>query len=343
MGVDPTKGLTTTDGIDLNEILYGTVLPIVDIYNAEELLDLRAMLCSDHDESYIKFDASGQWKFQKLGEGEKPQSKKKVWGKNQKDTAKYGLDIGYTFDWLMSEIASSEEVVRLARKAVARDRALQTAVILDECLTDGGSTTPGGWYNGNFSANENMQTPPTYGQNVFLSSHTHYVASGSTSLTLATITAMKQHVKSHGYKAGLWGLCNADMVQKVEDLAAWTGTAGFPNPIVDNVAIEGFSGRLLGVDWKETEWMPDDYIMIVGTGGDEAGKPARYIQKKNPSAQGLILTPGSYDPKYPIIDADYIHWLEALIIARGAGVVYKLATAYSNPDLLTNVVDAATR
>ena len=342
MAVDATKGLTTTDGIDLNEILYGTVLPIVDIYNAEELLDLRAMLCSDHDESYVKFDSSGHWKFQKLAEAEKPQSKKKVWGKYQKDTEKYGLDIGYTFDWLMSEIASSEEVVRLAKKAVARDRALITAVILDECLTDGGSTTPGGWYNGNFSANENMQTPPTYGQNTFLSSPSHYVASGSTSLTLATITAMKEHIKQHGYKGGIWGLCNADMVKKIEDLAAWTQTIT-SNPIIDRVAVDGFAGRMLGVDWKETEWMPDDYLMIVGTGGDDAGKPMRYIQKKNPSARGLILTPGSFDSRYPIIDADYLHWLEALVIARGAGVVYKLATAYSSPDLLTNVVDVTTR
>ena len=46
-----TKGYTTTDGIDLNEILYGTVLPVLELYNLEEMLDLRAVLCSDHDES----------------------------------------------------------------------------------------------------------------------------------------------------------------------------------------------------------------------------------------------------------------------------------------------------
>ena len=342
MAVDQTRGLTTTDGIDLNEILYGTILPIVDIYNGEEVLDLRAMLFSDHEESYVKFDSSGHWKFQKLAEAEKPQSRKKVWGKFQKDTEKFGLDIGYTFDWLMSEVASAEEVVRLAKKAVSRDRALQTAVILDECLDEGGGSA-GGWYSGDFSANENMSAPPTYGQNTFLSTHSHYVASGSTSLTLATITSMKEHLKQHGYKGGIWGMCNADMTKKVEDLAAWSTTSNVPNPIIDGVAVDGWAGRLLGIDWKETEWMPDGYLMVVGTGGDDAGKPVRYIQKKNPSAKGLILTPGSYDPRYPIIDADYLHWLEALIVARGAGVVYQLATTYSIPDLLTNVVDDTTR
>ena len=148
---DLTHGLTTTDGIDLNEILYGTVLPIVDVYNEEEVLDLRALLCSDHDESYVKFDASGQWKFQELAEAEKPRSKKKEWGKRQQDTSKYGLDIGYTYDWLMSENSSSEEVSRLATKAIERDRALQTAVILDACLVkDSGKC----FFDGSFTAIE---------------------------------------------------------------------------------------------------------------------------------------------------------------------------------------------
>lgn len=334
---DLTRGFTTTDGIDLNEVLYNTVLPIVDLYNQEELLDLRALLCSDWDESYVKFDASGQWKFQKLGESEKPSSKKKVWGKMQKDCAKYGLDIGYTYDWLMSEASSALEIEALARKAIERDRALQTAVILDELLTSGG------FFNGSFSANEKMSAPPTYGANEFAASHNHYVSAGSATITLATITAMKLHLKEHGFKGQIWGLMNADMTKNIEDLAGWyqANTVLIPNKLTDDVAIEGFAGRLLGVDWKETEWMPTDYLILVGTQGAGMDKPVRYIQKKNPSAKGLLLTPGSYDPKYPIIDADYLHWLEALVVLRGAGVVYHLTTgAYTDPTVTTNVIQA---
>lgn len=334
---DLTRGYTTTDGIDLNEILYGTILPIVELYNQEETLDLRALLCSDWDESYIKFDASGHWKFQKLGESEKPASRKKVWGKMQKDTTKYGLDIGYTYDWLMSESASSEKITSMANGALSRDRALQTAVILEECLQ------AGGFFSGSFSANEVMSTPPTYGANTFASSHSHYVASGSATITLATITAMKLHIKEHGYKGRIIGFMNADMTKNIEDIAGWyaASTTTVGNPVVDNVAIEGFAGRLLGIDWKESEWMPTDYLFIVGTQSEVGEKPIRYIQKKNPSAKGLILAPGSYDAKYPLIDADYLHWLEALVILRGAGVVYQLTTgAYSDPTITTNVVEA---
>lgn len=336
---DITRGFTTTDGIDLNEVLYNTVLPIVDLYNQEEELDLRALLCADWDESYIKFDASGQWKFQKLGESEKPTSRKKAWGKMQKDTAKYGLDIGYTYDWLMSEAASSEEIARMAAKAVARDRALQTVVILDELLTSGG------FFSGSFSAAEVMTAPPTYGVNTFTGAHSHYVASGSATITLATLTAMKFHLREHGLGNGnLLGFMNSDMVKNIEDIAGWYGTSIatnlVPNPVIDGVALDGFAGRLLGINWKSTEWMPTDYLIVIGTSSTGEDKPCRYIQKKNPSAKGLILTPGSYDPKYPIIDADYIHWLEALVVARGAGVVYNLTTgAYANPTVTTNVIE----
>ena len=335
---DLTRGMTTTDGIDLNEVLYNTVLPIIDLYNKEEELDLRALLCSDSDESYIKFDASGQWKFQKLAESEKPTSKKKAWGKMQKDCAKYGLDIGYTFDWLMSEAGSSEEIGRMAAKAVARDRALQTVVILDELLTTGG------FFDGTFSAAEVMKTPPTYGANEFTASHSHYVSSGSATITLATITAMKLHLKEHGAGNGrILGFMNSDMVRNIEDIAGWYGTTAstvIPNPVIDGVALDGFAGRLLGVDWKSTEWMPTDYLLLIGLPAAGEEKPCRFIQKRNPSAKGLILTPGSYDAKYPIIDADYLHWLEALVVQRAAGVAYYLTTgAYTSPTITTNVIE----
>lgn len=333
-----SEGLMTTDGIDLNEILYGTVLPTVDVYNRQEILDLRALLCSDHDESYVKFDVSGNWKFEKLGEGQMPQARKIVWGKMQKDTEKYGLNIGYTYDWLMSDVASADNIRRMINNAIRQDRALQTAVILDECLTSGG------FYDGSFSAAEVIKAPTTFGQNTFTGSHTHYNGSGSSTLTLATLTSMKEHVKQHGFKGTLWGLMNADMTKQIEDLAGWYGgTAANPvaGKVVDQVAIDGFAGRLLGINWKETEWMPDDYLMIIGTFEGRAGeKPLRFIQKKNPAARGLILTPGQR-PDYPIINSAYIHWLEALVLIRAAGVVYHIAatTAYTNPSITTNVIE----
>lgn len=331
------KGITTTDGIDINEVLYNTVLPIIDIYNDEELLDMRALFTHDWDESYRKFDASGKWKFQKLAEGEKPSSVKVLWGKRQRDTMKFGLNIDYTFDWLVSEDASSAEIALKAKKAIERDRALITTTILKVCTENTGH----GFYNGSFTANEIMTTPPVYGSNTFTSAHTHYVAAGSTSLALTYITAAKKHLKEHGYKGKIWALANADFISKVEDLAGWyqASTTNVSNVVTDGVAIEGFRGRMLGIDWKETEWMPDGYFLLIGE-SPGAEKPIMYVQKKKAMGKGLILTPGSYDVKYPLIDATYIHWLESEVVYRGAGVCYYLESTWSDPtDVRTNVVD----
>lgn len=333
------KGFTTTDGIDLNEILYNTVLPIIDLYNAEEVLDLRSLLCVDGDEGYFKFDASGKWQFSTLGEGEKPTSRKKVYGKRQKDTVKYGLDVDYTFDWLMSEQSSSMEIASFASKAVERDRALQTSVILDV----GVQSSTDGWFNGSFTDDEKMTAPPTFGSNTYTSAHSHYVAAGATTLALSQITAAKKHVKEHGFKGEIIGFCNSDFFEKIENLCGFywgtTATYAIPTQVQDQVAMDGFMGRLLGINWVETEWMPDDYFMLTARSQGQ-GQPIRYIQKKNPSAQGLILCPGGYDVRYPIIDATYLHWLAAQVLYRGAGVVYYLNTSWSNPTAVTtNVVE----
>jgi len=335
-----TRGFTTTDGIDLNEIFYDTVIPILDIYNAEELLDLRGMLTFDWDESYYKFAVNSTWKFQKLGEAEKPISRMHVYGKRQKDAVKYGLGIDYTFDWLMSEQASSTEIAKLAAKAISTDREVVTAVLLNVCLASAGTS---GFYNASFETNEVITTPPPYGVATFASTHTHYVASGSATLRLSDITAAKLHLKEHGYKGNIMGFCNADFTKNVEDLAGFfiTTTAQYSGvgSLENEVVMDGWRGRMLGIDWVETQWMPDDYFLLIATRPDQ-DKPIMFIQKKNTSARGLILTPGSYDVRYPIIEASYLRWFDAVIAYRGAGVVYKLtAGAYSDPSITDNFVD----
>ena len=333
-------GLTTTDGIDLNEVLYGTVLPIVNLYNREETLDVRAMLTSDWTEQYFKADVSGQWKFQKLGEAEKPRYRSMVYGRKQKDTVKYGLGLGYTYDWLISNEASASEIRSWVQKAIERDRALEGAVILDVALTNGSD----GWWNGSYTSDEKLSTPPSYGQNTFAAGHTHYTASGNTSLRLSDIVTAKKTIKEHGFAGPFFGFASADTVADIENLAGWASrsSAEFPvsSPVVNNVAIDGFAGRLLGVDWKETQWMPDNYILIVAPNiPGEARRPINYIQKANTSARGLVLLPGSFDARYPIVDAWYAHWLTAQVIFRGAGAVTQFASSYSSPSVLGTVVE----
>ena len=336
----PGTGLTTTDGLDLNEILYGTVLPVINLYNREEVLPIRTMVTSDFTEQYFKFDASGQWKFQKLGEGEKPRYRSQIWGRKQKDAVKYGLGIGYTYDWLISQEGSSQEVADKVRKAIERDRALESTVVLDAILTSGVD----GFWNGAYGADEKMSTPPSFGNNTFTAAHTHYTASGNTSLKLTDIVTAKAKNKEHGHKGPFIGLANGDTIADIENLAGWAArsSAEFPvqNRVIDDVAIDGFSGRLLGVDWIETEWVPNNYIAIISPNvPGEARRPINFIQKANASARGLVLLPGSFDPRYPIVDAWYAHWLAAQVIFRGAGHVTQFAASYTSPNVLAQTVE----
>jgi hypothetical protein len=343
MGVE-LRGFTTTDGIDLNEVYYNTVLPILDIYNAEETLDIRNMVCVDGDESYYKFPVNtSKWKFRKLGEIEKPTSHKIVYGKRQRDTEKYGLGITYTFDWLMSEQSSSTEVGKLAAKALATDRDLVTAVIIENSMNNVSSN---GFYAGAayYDTAEKQDRPPIYGQASFLTTHTHYVSTGSATLRVSDLTAAKEHIKEHGWGAPFVGFCNADFIKDLEDLIGLflTTTATYANlgqDLPNQVMREGFKGSLLGINWVETQWMPDGYFMIIGTRPGE-DKPVRFIQKKNPSAQGLLLTPGSYNAAYPLIEASYLRWFTTQVLYRAAGYVGYISTdAYTAPSLTTNVLE----
>lgn len=339
------RGFTTTDGIDLNEIYYNTVLPIIDIYNAEEVLDIRAMVCVDGDESYYKFPVNtSSWKFRKLGEIEKPTSHKIVYGKRQRDCEKYGLGITYTFDWLMSEQASSSEVAKLAAKAIATDRELVTAVLIENALKSADSN---GFYAGAnyYDTNEKQDRPSPYGSLTFTTAHTHYVATSSATLRVSDLTAAKEHIKEHGWGAPFVGLCNADFIKDLEDVLGLfvTTTANYAfvgNAMQEQLIRDGFRGRLLGIDWVETQWMPDEYALIIGSRAGE-DKPIRFIQKKNPSAHGLILTPGSYNAAYPLIEASYLRWFTTQVLYRGAGyAMYKAATStYANPSITSNVVE----
>ena len=44
------RGLTTSDGVDLNDVYNNVVTPIIDRYNSVDRTDFRALLCSDEDE-----------------------------------------------------------------------------------------------------------------------------------------------------------------------------------------------------------------------------------------------------------------------------------------------------
>ena len=314
-------GFRTTDDIDLNEIFYNSILPGLELFN-KEVLDIRGEVAIDHDESKVKVPVN-LWSFTKLAEGEEPYARRLAFGRFQKDSQKYGLAQGFTFDFLMRAPSADVDLAQAA--ALAADRELQTQVILAE------ATATGAWWDGTFNSEEGLTTPPDFGSNTFTGGHTHYVTTSSATPALSDFTNAKQLVAEHGSTGRYIAWHNSVQTKQIEDLAGFD-TAAVANPLTDRVTLEGFTGRLLGIDFVETEFLPSGYILLLRVPSTGVLKPMRFIQLKNPSGRGLIILPGN-NQDYPIINSRYFHWLAALTVFRSAGVAIQVTTgaSYSNP------------
>ena len=323
--------MLTKDGIDLNTIYYNTIVPSLEIYNEQEVQAIRETLCQDGDETILKLQQD-YLSFERLGEIGKPGAKNLKYSKFQKDTEKFGLGLGYTYDWLISDNASASEIDRLQANALLADRILLFRTILDIML----QSATDGWFNGSFNnPSENMTLPPAYLSNTFLAAHTHFYTSGAASVVLADFTNAKQHIVEHGVTTvpGRW-ICfhNSVETQAIEDLAGCTQANRVDNPIISSVAIEGFQFRMLGIEFVETEAVPSGYLVIVWAPTGSIWKPVRFIQKNNPSGRGLVLFPGP-NAQYPIVESYYLHHLAAQILRRGGGVTIQITASatYTSP------------
>ncbi|MFA5036681.1 MAG: hypothetical protein WC479_05845 [Candidatus Izemoplasmatales bacterium] len=334
------SGYLTTDGVDLNEVYYNTVVPSISRYNNYDFFPFRETLCSDGDESYIKFPLD-RITFDSLGEAEVPSAKKLKWGRFIGTTSKTGAAFGYTMDFLKD--ASSRMINDVQAEIYAADRNAVMNKVLNVCLD---SASSDGFYNTYFDSESDMKAysnvgaPPAYGQNTFTAAHTHYVPLNSTSIALTDITSAKHHIAEHGSPSKLVAFINSEQVEVFENLAGWnystTATYLIPNPITDKTAIDGFQTRWLGIDFFQTEAIPAGYVLIVdvGTGGGY-DKPVKFIEPKNASFRGLQLLPGNAIKDYPIIESYFLRWMGAKVWKRAAGIVLqaKSGTTYSAPTL----------
>ena len=339
-------GYFTTDHVDLNTVYYKTLMPSLTRYNQFDFFPFREYLCSDGDESYVKYPVS-KLQFQKLGEAEKPNAQKLEWARFKATTSKTGIAFGYTFDFLKD--AKVQDIDDTQAMIYQADRlGMQNAIL--NCALDGASVA--GFWNGYFDnettdprAYASLGKPPDYGQNRFSADHSHYKALNSTSIVLTTFTDAKQHLAEHGHQGPYACFINSNDIQTLEDLAGWSGGAYVSNPIVSQTAIDGFQKRWLGFDFYATEAIPSGYLLIIDLGigsGPQASpapsyaKPIKFIEASNPSFRGLIMKQGSTDREYPIIDSYYLRWMGAKVWARGAGYVIqaKTGSTFTAPTLI---------
>jgi hypothetical protein len=340
----PAKGWMTIDDVDMNTVLYDYIMPRDELYNTEAQIDLRAAFCTDHTEAYFEFPVN-KFIVEELGPSARPQSSIRLYGKKQRDIRKFGVGDSYTIDWLVRERQPLRTILDHQEAAHEADRELVRAIILS-ALLDG--TTHYGLFNTAFGANEKLTKPISYGQNTFASTHTHYTTSGTASLsTLTPITAAKQHMREHGRNGPYSVYCNSETLKDVENMAAWnirsSGNQPTPNPITDSVALNGYQGRMLGMNWIVNEAIPADYLIVVDT--SIGSKLMKFVQTAVERFRGLLHFSNDHgqllvgetqyrEGVYPLVNSFYLRWFNSFVALRDAAVVIQVTEgSYVTPDV----------
>lgn len=261
-------------------------------------------------------------------------------------------DLATRYTWKFLRDADIRQVEALHAQALNADNKLVTTAILRRLLdptTDlnaDGRTVYGLWSNDGI-------VPPNYLFNTFAGTHNHYMVSQSAEVTGTDIDDLYKNVAEHGYfdnpSAKPILFVNPMLMQKISRIRItdtdqpahdfipsrgappWIAQENIINPegqapgTYEGLKIEGSYGSV----WiSETGFMPNNYLLLVATGGPgSALNPVGFRQHITPGYQGLRLLPGSRN--YPLIDSFYSRGFGVGVRHRGAAAVMQIKASGS--------------
>lgn len=214
--------------------------------------------------------------------------------------------------------------------------------------------------------NADGTVPPSYKNNTFNGSHTHYKSAGSTTLEAQDLDTMViDDFATHGYNqiAGyrLVLMVNSAVGNTIRNFRSAVNTAqavggnygrydfipaqGQPGQIIPAttqvIGATQVANTLAGLDVIGTygplivvqdDWLPTDYVFAFATGGtDNLINPIGLREHANTSLRGLRLVKGR-NADYPLIDSFWAAGFGTGVRQRGGGIVVQLtAGAYAAP------------
>jgi hypothetical protein len=263
----------------------------------------------------------------------------------------YDIAIRYTWKFLIE--ATAAHVENLNAMALEADNRLVFSKVLKAIFNNVNRTASirGNAYNVFSFYNNDGTVPPPYKNSTFLSTHNHYLVSGTAAIQAPDMDDMEEHLTHHGYGAqngsNLVMLVNRTEGNVIRTWKAGVGTpvatydfipatnapafllpgmgiqGGQPAPTYRGLAVIGSYGPWTIV---QEDYIPSGYVFAFATGGENnAGNPVGFRQHANAGARGLQLVKGA-NADYPLVDSYYRRGFGTGVRQRGAGVVMQITT-----------------
>lgn len=207
--------------------------------------------------------------------------------------------------------------------------------------------------------NSDGTVPPRYKNNVFDGTHSHYMVSGSTTFDSEDFEDLYENIAEHGYGFENSTQFVAMMPRSIaKEVRKWrvgeeNGAAGAianydfipaanqPTLIVPNA--EGMLGERPPSSWNglpvvgsymnvlilEEDYIPEDYVLMYGTGGaGNLQNPVGLREHANAAYRGLRLLPGN-NQRYPLVDSYYSRGFGTGIRQRAGAAVMQIKASGS--------------
>lgn len=271
-------------------------------------------------------------------------------------------DVAARFTWKYLAEATAGQVESVHQMILEADNRLVLRHVLRAIFNNNNRTADIRSQSFNVYAlyNNDGTTPPPYEDEVFTSTHNHYLTSGASTVDSGDLDEMAEQLTHHGYgrQAGSQMVLMVHRTQLATirtfrvasgDSYDWIPAAGgapwllptntggvvFPQgsaipPTVNGLTVVGGYGPWLIV---ESGYIPSGYMLGFASGGqNNAGNLVGFRQHQNEALRGLRIVKGR-TPDYPLIDSFYNRGFGTGIRQRGAGVVMQIKSGGGGYDI----------
>lgn len=263
----------------------------------------------------------------------------------------YDVAVRYTWKYLAEAAAS--QVDALHNQVLEADNRLVFKKVLNSIFSNTNRTADirGQAYNVYAFYNADGTVPPTFKNNTFSGSESHYLVSGGATVDSGDLDDMYSKLQKKGYGKDNGSTCvllvNSAQLATIRSFrvatgasydyiaaaggAPWllpTSTGGVVTPqgssvpsVIAGLPVAGVYGNWIIV---EEDYIPAGYLFGFATGGENnVSNPVGIREHQNPGLRGLRLVKGA-NADYPLIDSFYNRGFGTGIRHRGAGVVMQI-------------------